>query len=194
MRGDDGQLSALAGRGSTFELARWLEHDGDGRPPPRSARARPSAATAGLHGARQGPALAVAESPSALRDDCARGVILVLKFPKPKGCIPPAPVIDIGDVAARGAHALTIDGGRVRVETVADARGDRPWAQGQRNEEGELELADEDWPVRGQASALIRCSGSAPISELVEGGAWHLGPREAPQCQCLVRQRLQFFS
>ena len=33
VRGADGKLSALAGRGSTFELARWLEHDGDGRPP-----------------------------------------------------------------------------------------------------------------------------------------------------------------
>ena len=32
VRGDDGKLSALAGRGSTFELSRWLEHDGDGRP------------------------------------------------------------------------------------------------------------------------------------------------------------------
>src|SRR5262245_18493101 len=33
VRGADGKLSALAGRGSTFALARWLEHDGDGRPP-----------------------------------------------------------------------------------------------------------------------------------------------------------------
>ena len=51
------QLSALAGRGSNFELARWLEHDGDGRPPAEAAKAsglplrRPR-----LHGARQGHA------------------------------------------------------------------------------------------------------------------------------------------
>ena len=34
-----GELSALAGRGSSFELARWLEHDGDGRPQAEVAKA-----------------------------------------------------------------------------------------------------------------------------------------------------------
>ena len=40
VRGADGRLSALAGRGSTFELARWLEHDGDGRPAAEAGKAQ----------------------------------------------------------------------------------------------------------------------------------------------------------
>ena len=40
VRGADGTLSALAGRGSSFELARWLEHDGDGRPPAEAGKAQ----------------------------------------------------------------------------------------------------------------------------------------------------------
>ena len=151
VRGDDGKLSALAGRGSTFELSRWLEHDGDGRPAAEvgkgtAFRCDGQGCTAQVKGVR----LAVAASASALRDDCVAAFILVLKFPKPRGCASPAPVIDIVDVRARGAHALAIDNGRVRVETVAGARGERPWAQGARKVDGELVLADEDWPVRGR--------------------------------------------
>jgi hypothetical protein len=64
-----------------------------------------------------------------LRDDCALAAILVLKFAKPRACRPAGPAIDADGVRARGAHALTIEGGKVRVETVADARGDRPWTR-----------------------------------------------------------------
>ena len=39
VRAADGRLSALVGRGSSFELARWLEHAGDARPPAEVARA-----------------------------------------------------------------------------------------------------------------------------------------------------------
>jgi hypothetical protein len=37
-------------------------------------------------------------------------------------------VIDIDDLATRGAHALTIASGDVRISTVAEARGQRPWS------------------------------------------------------------------
>jgi len=152
VRGADGKLSALTGRGSSFELARWLEHDGDGRPPAevgkgRAFRCDSQGCTAQVKGLR----LAVAATAGALRDDCALAAILVLKFPKPKGCRPSGPIIDIDDVSARGAHALTIENGKVRVETVADTRGDRPWAPMMRAAEAQasLEWAD-DRPARGR--------------------------------------------
>jgi competence protein ComEC len=129
VRGPDGRLSALSGRGSNYELARWLEHDGDGR---TTAEAGKAAAfrcdrlgcTAQVKGLR----LALAKSAAALRDDCGMAAILVLPFSGSARCRPAGTVIDSDDLATRGAHALTIDGGKVRVETVADARGDRPWA------------------------------------------------------------------
>jgi len=130
VRGSDGRLSALATRGSSFELARWLEHDGDGRPPAEAGKGKAFRCDAlGCTAHVKGLRLAVASSAAALRDDCALAAILVLRFAKPKHCRPSGPVIDIDAVAARGAHALTIGNGKVRVETVADTRGDRPWVR-----------------------------------------------------------------
>jgi competence protein ComEC len=131
VRGADGALSAVAGRGSSYELARWLEHDGDARTPAEATKAAAFRCDAlGCIAQVRGLRLALPKSAAALRDDCAMAAILVLPFPKPARCRPAGPVIDPDDIAARGAHALTVEGGRVRVETVADARGDRPWAAG----------------------------------------------------------------
>jgi len=129
VRGPDGRLSALAGRGSSYELARWLEHDGDGRPPAEAAKA------SAFHCDRQGCMayvkglrVAVARSGAALRDDCAMAAILILPFRKPARCRPSGTVIDIDELFRRGAHALTVEAGIVRIATVAGMRGERPWS------------------------------------------------------------------
>jgi competence protein ComEC len=151
VRTGTGELSALAGRGSNFELSRWLEHDGDGRP--LAAAAKAEAFRCDAHGCTvrvKGLLLAVASSPVALRDDCTAAAILVLRFPRPRGCAPAGVVIDIDDLRARGAHALVIDDGQVRVETVADTRGDRPWSPKLRSNEDQQLEADDDWPARSR--------------------------------------------
>jgi competence protein ComEC len=71
----------------------------------------------------------VSGSPAALRDDCALAAIVVLKFRRPGGCKPSTLVIDPDDIAAKGAHAIYLGAGEAKVETVADARGDRPWSR-----------------------------------------------------------------
>jgi competence protein ComEC len=154
VRTDAGGLSALGARASTFELARWLEHDGDGRPPAEVARADAFRCDSrGCSTRVKGRMLAVANAPAALRDDCTRAAILVLRFPAPKGCSPAGPVVDPVAIATRGAHALYVDGAQVHVVTVADGRGDRPWARRPREDHAPpLELADDDWPARGQRS------------------------------------------
>jgi competence protein ComEC len=129
VRGPDSRLSAIAGRGSNFELARWLEHDGDARPPAEAAKS--SAFRCDRHGCVshvKGLRLAIAKSGAALRDDCAMAAILIMPFPRPVRCRPAGAVIDIDDLSARGAHALIIENGNVRVSTVAEARGERPWS------------------------------------------------------------------
>ena len=152
VRTDAGQLSALAGRGSNFELARWLEHDGDGRPVAEVAKGQ--AFRCDAHGCTtrvKGMLLAVANSPPALRDDCTAAAILVVKFARPKGCAPPGVVIDTDDLAAHGTYALHIAGGQIRIETVADTRGNRPWApQLRRNDIHVAEPGDDDRPGRGR--------------------------------------------
>jgi competence protein ComEC len=152
VRTNAGGLSALGGRGTTFELARWLEHDGDGRTPAEVARAE--AFRCDSHGCTarvKGRSLAVASTPAALRDDCILVTILVLRFPAPKGCRPAGPVLDPDMIALRGAHALYVDDEEVRVVTVAEDRGDRPWSRRPREEHlTPIEIADDDWPARGQ--------------------------------------------
>jgi hypothetical protein len=76
----------------------------------------------------------------------------VLRFSRPKGCRPAGPLIDIDEVNLRGAYALTIEGGKVSVSTVADARGDRPWVQKSRAAATlpALEWSNEDGPGRGR--------------------------------------------
>jgi hypothetical protein len=78
----------------------------------------------------KGKLLAVAASPAALRDDCAKGGVIVLKFARPTGCGSQGSVVDGEDLRRLGAHALRVENGHVRTETVAGARGVRPWSPG----------------------------------------------------------------
>jgi competence protein ComEC len=148
VRGPDGRLSALAGRSSGFELARWLEHDGDARPPAEAAKAAAFRCDSqGCITHVKGLRLAVAKSGAALRDDCTRAAILIAPFPKLARCRPAGAVIDIDDLATHGAHALTIAAGSVRISTVAETRGQRPWST-PTGGAGALALA-RDWEDEG---------------------------------------------
>jgi competence protein ComEC len=129
VRGADGRLSALAGRGSSYELARWLEHDGDSRPPAEAAKGSAFRCDRlGCIAHVKGLRLAVARTGAALRDDCTLAAILIVPFHRPARCRPTGAAIDIDDLATRGAHALTVENGRVRVSTAAEVRGERPWS------------------------------------------------------------------
>ncbi len=60
---------------------------------------------------------------------CKQPGILILQATKPLACAPPGGlIIDAQDIARLGTHALTIENGKVRRETVAEARGVRPWS------------------------------------------------------------------
>jgi competence protein ComEC len=156
----DGRLSALAGRGSAFELARWLEHDGDGRPAAEAAKARAFRCDGQGCVARIGDVtVAVAKSPVALRDDCSAARVLILKFEKVRACTGgqgAATLIDVDDLAARGAHALYLENGRVHIVAVADERGERPWALQPRTAVPSAagghatETPEDDWSPRGR--------------------------------------------
>lgn len=131
--GEEGRYTALASRSANFELKRWLEHDGD----PRATReATFSAKTPGgvrcdslaCNVAVKARTVAVVRHPAALRDDCTRADILVLDIPRPKGCDRPGTVIDFHGLRRHGTHAVYLGEDDVRVETVAQYRGDRPWS------------------------------------------------------------------
>jgi competence protein ComEC len=159
VRGADGRLSAVGGRGTTYELARWLEHDGDGRPAAEAAKAAAFGCDRlGCIAHIKGLRLAIARSGAALRDDCTLAAIVILPFRRPARCRPAGVAIDIDDLAARGGHAITVENGSVRVDTVAEARGARPWSAGAGKADAPAALPDrtDDWatprrrPPRGR--------------------------------------------
>jgi competence protein ComEC len=137
------QLSALPAKGAAFELTRWLEHDGDGRNIRDVSGAQAFRCdTAGCTANVKGVPVAVVRHPAALADDCVKAKVLVLVFPRPPSCVARGVAIDFFDLRARGTHAIFIDEKPVsaslgaenagepiiRVTTVADVRGNRPWA------------------------------------------------------------------
>ncbi len=130
VRGADDRYAAVGVTGSSFELQRWLEHDGDIRP------ARDVSAgdgfrcdAAGCTMTAKGQLIAIARHASALTDDCTRASVLVVSFPSPPSCRPKGVLIDFFAVRRKGTHAIFVDGGSLRIATVADERGDRPWSR-----------------------------------------------------------------
>ncbi len=132
VRAQSGVLAAVAQRGATFELGRWLEHDGDSRTP-RDLMAAPGGMRCdalGCTALAKGMLVSLVRHPAAMADDCERGGLLILTVPRPQACRTEAVAIDLYDLRDKGTHAVYIDGSAVRIVTVADMRGDRPWTQG----------------------------------------------------------------
>jgi competence protein ComEC len=77
----------------------------------------------------KGLKVAVARHPAAFAEDCQRAAILVSPLVSPRGCQTPKTVVDFFAARRGGTHALYIGAdGSVRVETVAQTRGTRPWS------------------------------------------------------------------
>jgi len=137
VRGPDGLLAAAGPRSGTFELERWLEHDGDGRKPREALRARGFRCDGtGCVATVKGLTIAKTRHVSAMAEDCSRAHIVISDLSAPRDCTAPLLVLDRRTLARDGTHAITLakdaPGGAARIariETAADRRGDRPWTQ-----------------------------------------------------------------
>jgi competence protein ComEC len=76
----------------------------------------------------EGPLVSIVGDPSALAEDCAGSAFVVSLTPSPGPCPTPYGIIDRFDLWRSGAHAVWISRSGVRIETVAQSQGDRPWA------------------------------------------------------------------
>lgn len=128
VRMKDGQLFAPKTRKAEFSMRAWLEADGDARPPREVMKG------SGFQCDEQsclallrGKILSHVTHPAALADDCRRAAVVVSPLPVAQPCPHPAAVIDARALWEKGAHALYIEPGGIRVETVAESRGRRPW-------------------------------------------------------------------
>jgi competence protein ComEC len=134
VRGADGRLAALAARSDLFDLGRWLEQDGDGRGAASVADGKAAASVftcdgSGCVAKAAHHLLAMSRHASALRDDCGRADILVLRVPRPAHCAPTGTMIDAEALRREGGHSLRFDGSHVAVATVAGVHGRRPWVR-----------------------------------------------------------------
>jgi competence protein ComEC len=134
LRTPGGQLTLLPGRHASFQVKRWLEHDGDARSPEEAAKEQAFVCDGvGCTGRLGERIVAVSRHPASLADDCARAHVLVSRGPVPEYCKStdrgPEIVIDGRTVAEKGTHVIygARGGRRLRLERVADVRGTRPW-------------------------------------------------------------------
>lgn len=130
IRLDNGQLSALAGRRGTYELTRWLEHDGDRRGVTVASDGK------GFHCDEIGCSarikdltVAYVADPGKLRGTCAKADIVVVRFPRARACLQGHLVIDLADLRQNGTHLVYITGGQLDLATLGAYRGARPWTR-----------------------------------------------------------------
>ncbi len=78
----------------------------------------------------RGALVSIVFRPEALVEDCRRASVVIARMPVRVACGADV-VIDRFDLARGGTHAVWFENaGRVRIETVAEARGHRPWVGG----------------------------------------------------------------
>ncbi len=143
-RGADGTLSAVGAGRTSFELERWLEHDGDARSVADAAKASAFRCDGiGCRASVKGLAVAIARHPAAFAEDCRHAAIVISPIVSPRGCTSPKAVIDFFAARRAGTHALYIGAdGSIRIETVADVRGTRPWSMPPRSRTTERQNAE----------------------------------------------------
>ncbi len=142
-RGSDSLFQATPGRHGGFELERWLGTDGDSRQASDAAlgdvwRCDASSCVATVNGMK----VAVVRHPAALDEDCRLADVVIMPFQKPDGCEKPHLVIDKTAFEESGTHAIyfaevatakssasgpVAAASRLRIDTVAQHRGTRPW-------------------------------------------------------------------
>jgi competence protein ComEC len=81
----------------------------------------------------KGKTVALVREVAALEEDCRVADIVVAPFTVGKHCRAARVIVDRRMLKEQGAHALYIEGLSIRTETVAKARGKRPWAKPSEN-------------------------------------------------------------
>jgi competence protein ComEC len=148
VRGADGGLLLSADRGNRLVREAWLERAGGAAP------ARPFAAAAEQDGLRcdtlgclyrrAGQVVALARRPEALLEDCAVAGVAISAAPLRHPCPSAQKVIDRFTVWRGGAHAVWLEEGAARIESVRAAQGRRPWVRWPDQERGDDDDAPED--------------------------------------------------
>ncbi len=160
-RGDGRQRgSGERTRRPPFELTRWLEADGDGRPPQAPMAGRGFVCdTVGCTATIAGKRLSILHHRSGATDDCRTADILVTAGDRPRICDGPRIILDRKSLRDGGAHALSISpSGAIVLDTISASRGARPWVTGrsQRAAPPRHAIADQSNAAGNQPEATKR--------------------------------------
>jgi competence protein ComEC len=139
VRGPDGELWLSSSRRARFTAETWLRRAGRAEASawPLDAAAAGGAAGGALRCDALGciyragdQVVALALDGRALAEDCRSATVLISLEPlSRRACPGPRILIDRFDLWREGSHALWLSPGAVRVESVAAARGRRPWVR-----------------------------------------------------------------
>ncbi|HLI11386.1 MAG TPA: ComEC/Rec2 family competence protein [Alphaproteobacteria bacterium] len=137
VRDDNGQMLVSPRRGSGFEVDTVLRRAGQTERVswPRagaSADGRLSCDGPDCLYQTKGYRVALVQDEDKLSALCRDATVVVSAVPVRRRCRAAQIVIDRFDLWREGAFALWLEPGRVRVESVRDSRGDRPWAPAKR--------------------------------------------------------------
>ena len=128
LRSEGGNLVFPPATAASYSVDNWLLADGDERD---AAAAADEGAfrcdSLGCIGVVKGKTVALIRHPGALEEDCRLADIVIAPFTIGKKCRAARVIVDRRMLKAEGAHALYIEGLSIRTETVASARGRRPW-------------------------------------------------------------------
>ena len=133
VRGEDGELWLSTRQRGRFVSNVWLRRDGQAETPtwPRDGEGEPAAGlrcdTLGCIQRRGERTIAFVRDPRAFDEDCSRADLVVSTVPAWHLCPGPETVVDRFDLWRDGSHAIWLAPDGVRVESVAESRGKRPW-------------------------------------------------------------------
>lgn len=135
LRGDDGTLHVSSGRAERFTAENWarLNGQGDRKQPvwPREGADKATGLQCGYEGCRvdiDHHQIAFPRTTAAMAEDCAWADVIISPRPLPASCAS-AVTLDLFDGYRAGAHALWISRHGVKIKTVEENRGHRPWTR-----------------------------------------------------------------
>ncbi|HEX3431908.1 MAG TPA: ComEC/Rec2 family competence protein [Rhizomicrobium sp.] len=132
IRAANGRLYFIGHIGDEYSASEWLKRDGDGRLAREAIAGEKEGVRCDALGCiaqtSGGLRVAAVRRSDALHEDCANAEIVISAIPTRGMCKAPHRVIDRVDIARNGAYALWF-GRNVRLETVQDLRGLRPWSR-----------------------------------------------------------------
>ncbi len=130
VRTQDDTLEVTGGTRASYSLEQWLRADGDARDPVLALKGDHFKCDELACVTKvKGKTVAFVRHPAALAEECARADIIVAQIPINRLCPKARVKVDRIDLWADGAHALYLDGQSIRIETVAQSRGVRPWSR-----------------------------------------------------------------